>query len=171
MNQEYLKKRLKYYPETGIFTWIRCNLSSSVGVKCIDGKVAGTIKDDGYIMITIDKKRYRAHRLAFLYMTGKFPEGQVDHINHRRNDNRYENLRDVTHIENCKNKATGKRNKSGMGGVWKGRSGKWLVYAVSNNKRYYLGCYSDFNDACAARVKFNMGNDFHESHGRPIMGK
>jgi hypothetical protein len=78
--------------------------------------------------IQINGKTYQAHRLAFLYMTGKFPPDEVDHINHEPSDNRFVNLRQVTRLENLRNQSLSKNNKSGFTGVsWYGRYSKWVA--------------------------------------------
>ena len=82
LTQERLKELLHYDPETGYFTW---KISPNNAVKV--GSVAGTSMNN-YIRIIIDHKAYLAHRLAFLYMEGYFPEHEVDHINRIRDDNR-----------------------------------------------------------------------------------
>lgn len=91
MNIEELKALLRYDTETGTFTWIR------------SGKKAGSKNGKGYIQIGINDKLYYAHRLAYLYMTGKMPE-VIDHVNRKKNDNSWENLRNGTQAENVRNK-------------------------------------------------------------------
>jgi HNH endonuclease/AP2 domain len=106
LTQEYLKEILHYEPETGLWFWFRDN----------SGKLAGQIHN-GYVLITIDGVKYLAHRLAFLYMTGKWPENDVDHKDNIRNNNEWSNLRDCTHSQNMHNKPISKRNSSGAKGV------------------------------------------------------
>ena len=91
ITQEELKELLDYNPETGLFTW---NVYNNIKNKT----TAGTF-NDGYIQIKIKQKIYQAHRLAWLYVYGEWPKGQIDHINGIRDDNRIENLRDVTNRE------------------------------------------------------------------------
>ena len=114
---EQLQDRLDYDPQTGEFTWIK-----SMGRVDRTGRVAGTVAHNGYIHIGIKtdgkKKLYLGHRLAFLWMTGKWPPNEVDHINGERSDNRWCNLRLATRRQNCCNKAVRKNNKAGITGVW-----------------------------------------------------
>lgn len=87
LTQKYLKEILYYNPFTGIFIWKRYR---SRFVK--PGDIAGTKVKYGYIHIGIDGKIYKAHHLAWLYIHGYFPENQIRHINHIKDDNRIENL-------------------------------------------------------------------------------
>ena len=87
VTQEYLKSLLIYNPETGHFHWIKPRNSTLQRAE-----FAGSL-DKKVISITINKKHYKAHRLAWLYTYGHFPEGEVQHINKIRTDNRISNLR------------------------------------------------------------------------------
>jgi hypothetical protein len=98
LNQKTLKKYLNYDPETGVF---KRKINSG---KAKIGDVAGGINGSGYICIRINSVKYRAHRLAWLYVHGKFPDNQIDHINRVKNDNRIDNLRDVTQSVNARNR-------------------------------------------------------------------
>ena len=118
--QEELKSLLNYDDKTGIFTWRK----SSGPVK--SGSVAGYVNEKGYILIGIKGKSYRAHRLAWLYVTGEHPVNVIDHINGVRDDNRLSNLRSCTQKENINNPLARKKSsltqpigKSGVRGVMK----------------------------------------------------
>jgi len=76
ITQAGLKELLNYNPETGDFAWVKSK------------KPAGGISSYGYRRIIIDGKEHKAHRLAWLYTHGVFPEDQIDHINGVRHDNR-----------------------------------------------------------------------------------
>jgi len=158
MNQETLKKLLDYNPETGVFTW-------KIGRHA--GKPAGWIEASGYIRMKLGKEQHYAQRLAFLYMTGKFPEHQADHKNHNRKDNRWSNLRAVTHQENQQNISQRSNNKSGANGV-RLVDGKWQAGITVNMKRQHLGCYESKADAIEARGKANIKYGFHENHGAVV---
>jgi hypothetical protein len=146
---EQLKELLEYNHDTGVFTWIKLIGTSNRKV----GGVAGT-KRDGYIRITIKGKIYSAHRLAYLYMTGKFPENDIDHINHIRHDNRWTNLRDATHSQNQANRVKHKNNTSGYKGVnWDKRYKKWRAKIQYMNKSIYIGYYTTPQEAAEAYKK------------------
>lgn len=89
---------LHYDPETGLFTW-KVRASSRAAV----GQVAGTLHRYGYIQIKLDGVLYRASRLAWFYVKGEWPKGIVDHRDRVRSNNRWSNLRDVTHGVNNEN--------------------------------------------------------------------
>jgi len=99
LTQAELHQYLNYDPQTGIFTW-KVKLSDKINI----GQKTGCKNNRGYLLIKINKKLYRAHRLAWLYVYGYFPKFTIDHINRIKTDNRIENLRDVTIQENLKNK-------------------------------------------------------------------
>ena len=88
LTQDYLKSILHYDPDTGVFTWLK-KLSNNTKVM----GVAGTIAQDGYVKIRINSQGYPAHRLAWFYFYGTFPQEQLDHINLNRSDNAIKNLR------------------------------------------------------------------------------
>ena len=148
ITQERLKELLNYDPDTGVFTW----LVSSRGVKA---GVAGCVHPLGYIQININGRSYRAHRLAFLYMTGTFPDDQVDHINGMRADNRWLNLREATHSENLRNCGKYANNTSGYKGVHKYKiTGKWVAHCHAHGKQHHLGYHDTAEAAHAAYCKF-----------------
>ena len=152
MDQEYLKSILDYCPITGIFIWK------------YNGEEAGSVYTTGYVRIQHKGKRYFAHRLAFLYMTGKMPK-YVDHINGIRDDNSWKNLRTATKIINCQNAAKPKSNTSGCIGVRK-RDGMWIAKIGVNNKSIHLGTFLDKRDAIKARKQAERKYGFHPNHGR-----
>lgn len=98
LSQTALKRELYYDPGTGLFTWAPTR-SSRARV----GKVAGTLRPDGYLQIRICGQTFLAHRWAVLYMTGRWPAEEVDHVNGIRTDNRWENLREATRQQNAAN--------------------------------------------------------------------
>ena len=133
------------------------------------GEEAGYINEDtGYIDVGFDYKRYQAHRIIWEMHYGSIPEGmEIDHIWHNKLDNRIENLRLVTPIENSRNKSKHKNNISGVTGVsWNKRDNKWNVYIGVNGKNKYLGSFSDFNQAVDIRKQAELKYQFHENHGK-----
>ena len=148
LTQIRLKELLNYNTETGIFTWIKSNF----GVTLFSN--AGTINSHGYVKIKIDGKSYNASRLAFLYINGKFPNNQVDHINGIRSDNSYINLRDVTHSGNGQNKKIALSfNKTKLLGVSFYKAGNNYQASIGvNNRKKHLGYFDTAEDAHNAYV-------------------
>lgn len=168
ITQEELKREIHYDHCTGIFTW------RESGSGRILGRYAGckrSFKGKMYLRICVNKKCYMAHRLSFLYMTGKFPDYEVDHINGDGIDNRWCNLRDVTHIENQKNIKLSVMNTSGICGVdWNKRKNKYRASIRTGNLYIFLGYFSNIFDAACARKNAEVKYGFHKNHGsnRPL---
>ena len=161
LTQSRLKELLHYDPETGIFTW-------RVGRPgCAAGKATGSKhRTLGYVQIGVDRKILYAHRLAFLYMTGVWPVEQVDHVNGDRADNRWINLRQVSHSENMQN-IGGPRadNTSGLLGVcWNKRDSNWNAQIKAHGRRVNLGGYPTPEAAHAAYLKAK--DELHPTHRR-----
>jgi HNH endonuclease/AP2 domain len=148
LTAERLREALHYAPETGIFTW-RIQLSN----RSATGKEAGTLNQKGYVMISVDKHTYRAHRLAFLYMTEAWPDDIVDHRDRNRANNRWENLRQATQSQNHQNQKMRKDCLHGYRGVSKhSKTGLWFVKLTVNRRSIYLGYFKTPEEACAARL-------------------
>lgn len=146
MTRDELLNILHYEPSTGIFKW-----KAYIG-HIVPGKIAGSLSDQGYIRIGVSKKDYKAHRLAWLYMTGNFPLVEIDHINRNRSDNRWENLRLATAKQNRENLSTRSDNTSGFRGVaWCRFRQKWHAQICHNGKTINLGRFNDFFEAMCAR--------------------
>lgn len=137
MKQDELKKHLLYNPLTGIFT----RKVSSGGI--LAGEIAGGLDPQGYHVITVNGKKYGAHRLAWLYMHSYFPPEHTDHINGVRNDNRICNLRVASHAENLQNQIKPRAdNTSGFLGVSLHKpSARWRATIRINGKTTHLGYY------------------------------
>ena len=145
---ERLKELLSYDKGTGVFTWIACHKHKTN----LLGKVAGCLDSGGYVVIKIDGKLYKAHRLAVLYVKGRNFIGKVDHINRTRNDNRYTNLRVTTAAGNCNNKSLMRNNTSGHPGVyWQKKAAKWRAFIWVGGKEKHLGVFTNFDEACRIR--------------------
>lgn len=144
-----LKHLLEYDIKSGNFTWLEYRSH-----KALIGSVAGRINiSTGYIEIQIDGIRYKAHRLAWMYINGAMPEKQIDHINGIKTDNRISNLREATRSQNQQNIGLTKANKSGRKGVYY-RDGKWIAQAQINGKKYRLGRYHCIDEASNAYESF-----------------
>lgn len=158
---EELRRILYYDPITGILTWlIRRNGHGG----CVVGKPAGSLRqhssdtwlDGGYIQIVIDQRVYRAHRLAWWFMTGTPPPKGIDveHKNRDRADNRWENLRLATRSQNNCNAKTRRDNRSGVKGVHPNARayGKpWFARITMNKRIIHLGFFDTIEEAAEAR--------------------
>jgi hypothetical protein len=169
ITQEQLKEVLHYCPETGVFTW----LTSSKGRR--KGSEAGTVyrKANGksYRRLCLRYVNYAVHRLAVLYVTGAFPENEVDHEDGNGLNNRWNNLREVTRAQNVKNKRLQQNNTSGVMGVsWHTRDRRWLSAISVDGNRKFLGSFRNKEDAITARKAAEVLYKFHENHGteRPL---
>lgn len=162
-----LKKRINYNPETGVFIWLpreAKNWNSRWA-----GKVAGSKSLDGYVAINLHNKLYKAHRLAWLYMTGKWPELMIDHINHDKMDNRFVNLREADFKVNGQNAALRSTNTSGHNGVcWHKNCNLWRVRIKVDNKHRHIGYFKNLEDAVKAREEANRLYNYHPNHGKNL---
>ncbi|MFA7308084.1 MAG: HNH endonuclease signature motif containing protein [Hyphomicrobium sp.] len=163
LTEEYVRQLLNYNHETGVFTWkerapdMFVDGERHAEWQCRNwnskhaGTAAGTINSKGYVLIIIVRIGYYAHRLAWLYMTGQWPEADIDHTNGDRSDNRFCNLREATHTENMRNARKRLDNTSGVKGVcWDNQTNKWRASIRVAGKRLYLGYFSSREDAAAA---------------------
>lgn len=140
LSQQELRSLLDYNPDTGVFTR-KVRTSNRIKV----GGVAGTIHAQGYVEICVAGKYHKAHRLAWLYVYGQWPNGQIDHINGIRNDNRIENLRDVDPLTNARNRNfTRGYTKIGRG---------WQACIYVEGKRIALGTFYSEEDAHHAHME------------------
>lgn len=142
-----LTQLLDYCPKTGVFRW-------AVGRRgCSKGSIAGCLdKCSGYYVIKVDRVKYGAHQLAFIWMQGHSPN-EVDHINRVRNDNRWKNLRAATRSQNHANVSIPhKKSASGVRGVaFQPLSGNWFAHIQFNGKRKHLGTFATVSEAAKAR--------------------
>lgn len=147
---ERLREVLKYDTETGEFTWIK-----NTGFQRKIGKKAGHIQTTRglrRLLVGIDGKHYKAHRLAWLYMTGEWPPADIDHINGDPCDNRWGNLRSATRSQNLCNMAA-RGSKSGMKGVFPNNGGTWFARIRKEGKIKYLGNFPTKEEAHMAYVR------------------
>jgi hypothetical protein len=143
LTAERLRELLAYDPETGAFTW--CVARGRQGA----GSAAGADNGDGYRGIEIDRRRYQAHRLAWLYVHGAWPAEQLDHINGAKSDNRIGNLREATNAENVRNRTPKPGTLAGAKGVTWDRDG-WRARVWKDGRCHCLGRFSTVDEARAA---------------------
>ena len=148
-----LQEELSYNAFTGEFFWLKPRKRRDVT------KPAGWNKL-GYLCIGIDQVEYYAHRLAWAFTYGEWPN-EIDHINHKRADNRIENLRDVARVQNAQNQSMRSDNTSGYNGVT-AQQGGWQVTIGD----YYVGWSRDIKEAAKIRKAADIVHGYHQNHGR-----
>ena len=145
---QYVRELFHYDETTGIFT----RKHSRNNAHPIGG-IAGTVQQRGYIDITVDYRHYKAHRLAWLYVYGEWPNGEIDHINFIKTDNRIVNLRVCTRRQNMQHRISPKcTNKLGILGV-SPSGNKFMARIVDEGKEVYLGTFDSAIEAHSAYVK------------------
>lgn len=151
LSTEILRDFLHYDPETGVFTW-----KKQTGNKVKEGSLAGGVNTRGYVHIRIFNKKYKAHRLAWLYVYGRWPQAQIDHVNRIKTDNRIANLREATSYGNSQNRIMARKN---TGAVYRSNRDKWESNIIVNKKRIFLGYFPSAELASEAYLKAKR--DFH----------
>lgn len=142
LTAEKLREELLYVPETGVF------------VRRKTGRVAGDKMKTGYWRVNVCGRRYTAHRLAWLYVTGKWPSHHIDHIDGDKTNNRLDNLRDVNRAQNLHNVAKPNCNNTiGLRGV-SAHQGKWRAQIMLNRKHIKIGCFDTPEEAHAAYLSY-----------------
>lgn len=136
----FLLSCLAYNGDTGLFVW---KLMPNGRVR--PESVAGRIMATGYCQICIGKRLYLAHRLAWFYVHGEWPNGHIDHINGVRWDNRISNLRVATQSENQQNR------KRVNGCTWK--DNRWQAQIGIDGRTIYIGRFLKKSDAISAYFK------------------
>jgi hypothetical protein len=158
---ERLKQALRFDEITGRFFWIESRYASGIG------KMAGSFDAHGYGQIKFDGTVYKEHRLAWAFIYNRWPDAQIDHINHHRRDNRPNNLREVNNMENHMNRPIQSNNNTGVVGVSFDRNA-YVAYINIAGKRSHLGRFKTLEEAASARQKAMRENGFHENHGADI---
>ena len=137
--QERLKEVLDYNEDTGVFRWKVSGNGRTLG------KVAG--ERSVYIIITIDKQKYRAQRLAWMYVTGEDPlQLEIDHEDENKHNNAFSNLRKATRGQNKSNQGARKDNRLGIKGVCK-MGNRYKAQIRKNGKTYHIGNYATPEEA------------------------
>jgi hypothetical protein len=150
-------RKLNYDKETGIFTWKH---DGTRGVKA--GHVAGTKMTHGYIALSVGGKKALGHRVAWLFAHGEFAQGNIDHINRDKADNRIANLRLATSEQNAQNRLKNCTNTSGFKGVtWHKRDKRWQAAITVKRKVLHLGYYKTPEDAYLAYIEASKNYQSH----------
>jgi hypothetical protein len=142
-----LRALLHYDRETGEFLWLK-----RMNPRVHAGHIAGTLTRDRYRVIAINGRPYRAHRLAWLYMTGQWCSRVIDHRDGDPSNNRWSNLRRATKSQNSANRRIPRNNAWGLKGVSRHR-GRWCATICRKGRRHYLGSFPTPQAAHAAYVK------------------
>ncbi len=143
---ERLRELLHYNPRTGVFKW---RVDGYRKTKA--GDVAGCFSH-GYWQIGIQYRGYRAHRLAWLYMTGEWPPAQIDHKDRDRANNKWTNLRLATNVQNARNTLLRSHNTSGVTGVsWREDKQRWRARIHVEGREHVLGSFMTRREATIAR--------------------
>jgi hypothetical protein len=162
LTAERVRDLLSYDPETGWFRW-RANRTR--GVKA--GDRAGSVVSNGYRRLSIDGVVDREHRIAWLVTHGEWPNGQIDHINGVKDDNRIANLREATAAQNRLNTGAQCRNTSGYRGVTFHKAlGKWQAQIIIKGRMRYLGLFTD--PKIAAHAYDKVARELHGTFYRRI---
>lgn len=151
-----VRRLLDYNPSTGVFTRL-VRTSRRINV----GDITGCPNEKGYLLISLQNRLYRAHRLAWLYVHGEWPPAEIDHIDGNRSNNAISNLRPSTHAQNMQNLAKKSSNSSGATGVhWARNRSKWKAEIGANGSVVRLGSFSSKEEArnayLAAKAKLHL---------------
>ena len=152
--------RIAYDPIAGSFTWAKA------GKGIVVGKQAGYVDAEGYRSIRIGYKHVRAARLAWFLVYGVWPDGEIDHINRDRLDNRLVNLRVVSRAENAQNISAHRDSSTGLQGIaWNKQHKRWQAKLMANKVRHHLGYFSTPEAAHAAyldaKSRLHIGGGGH----------
>lgn len=173
LTQDYIKERFSYNQKTGHLSWKNRPEHDFISKKYqsifnarFANKESGSFCN-GYLRTQIDKKSYFNHLIIWVYVYGRYPEKNIDHIDGNRANNKIENLREVTKLENAKNQKLYKNNGSGFSGVRFDKSlNKWRVQIGSGKNRKHIGIFEERDAAIRARQKAEKERGYHENHGR-----
>jgi hypothetical protein len=148
LTAERLREVLFYDPNSGVFTRIKGVKGQRAGAIC------GWTDRQGYRVVCIDGNDWRAHRLAWLYITGKWPKGEIDHINRKKDDNKFVNLRESTHLQNSFNNPMRRNNTTGFTGVSPDHyTSRYIARYGFYGRSIHLGTFDTAEEASEAYQK------------------
>jgi hypothetical protein len=174
---EGLRQLLTYEPETGKLFWKERpremfpndRVRNTWNTRFAGKEALTNIGAQGYLRGAIYSQDALAHRVAWALHHGKWPQGQIDHINGVRTDNRICNLRDVSGLENNRNAKRSSTNTTGHVGVCRDqRRDKWFAQISLGNRSKFLGYFKKIEDAVEARKAAEREHGFHKNHGRVV---
>lgn len=145
LTQARLKALLSYSKRSGLFRWLVNRGKAKVG------QVAGSIREDQYVLISVDGRLFYAHVLAHLYVLGEFPAERLDHRDRNPTNNRWLNLRPATCGQNNFNAKVRRDNKLGLKGVTQNRH-RYVARITVDKKTLYLGIFPTPQLAYARRL-------------------
>ena len=151
LTQQRLHELFRYDQNAGQFV-------RRVGIKgSAAGTMAGTVNFHGRHVMRVDGRDYQAHRLAWLYVHGLWPDDEIDHINGDPLDNRMANLREATSSQNKMNRRGARRdNKGGVRGVERLPSGMYRARYRLNGKSVHVGVYPTLDEAGEAATEARL---------------
>ena len=161
LDPEYVRSVLDYSPETGVLTWKRRAGNPQFNGR-FAGKPAGNPHSTGYVRVGVvnpktgKTRMYKAHRLAFVIMKGRWPKNIIDHEDGDGLNNSWPNIQDCTQSRNIRKARTPRNNTSGHRGVsWHKAKGMWTAYVQGvDGKQKYLGMFPDKAQAVSARNNY-----------------
>lgn len=131
------------------------------------GDILKTTDKGGYVVASVDNKPYKVHRIIWLWMTGEWPDGFIDHQDGNVANNAWENLRVTDHQGNLRNTRRQKRNKTGCSGVWYDQTrNNFQVYIRFDGKRKHYGRYDTIEEATEVWLRAREECGYHPNHGR-----
>ena len=144
-----MREYLAYDPDTGVITWLKPKANNGKA-----GKPTGCLsKSTGYLYVVFDYTMVAAHRVAWALHHGEWPNGEIDHINNDRADNRLANLRIATRRQNAVNQP-GRGSNTGVKGVYWYKNRYMALARDQNGKTTYLGRHKTLESAKAAYDEF-----------------
>jgi hypothetical protein len=175
LTQAIVRELLDYDPATGALTWRRRRrrwFTRGDTWKSWNSRRAGTpafthVHRNGRLNGFILGQFHYAHRVIWLWMTGRWPNPELDHRNRNPTDNRWRNLREVGHSENQRNRSLGKNNQTGRIGVCRTKHGSFRAQIAVNGRLIYLVCHKTLDAAALARQAAEQRYGFAAGHGRP----
>lgn len=155
LTAEKLRDLLDYIPAIGVFLWRHRQWANKDWNTRYAGKPAGTpTVPKGYVQILVRTRLYLAHRLAFLWMTGRWPAAEIDHADNNPANNAWSNLREASRSQNAMNYRRRTDNTSGYKGVqWEKRRQYWYFVVETNGRREIFPNYATAEEAHAARLQ------------------